>query len=367
MKIDYSLINQQNCQAAKSKLNRLQWRLKLQTILLFFVFISACNGQKEGKTSEDKDFDLYFMEASSVASSFGPTSITRSIMQDSQGGIWLATWEGIIRYDGQTFFNFTKQDDLRKYHVFSVLSDSRDNLWFGTIGGGVYRYDGQTFANFTKKDGLVFDSVGCFYEDSTGKIWIGTMGGISVHDGVSFRNLTTEDGMTDDDVNAIVQDKNGKFWIGTRGEACTYDGTSFAKITRKDGQAFTNVRTIIKDSKNNIWLGGNDGLWRYDGQNFINYHQNFVGTVYEDKKGNIWTTTASPKNSNKWVLSRYDEPISQNNLVAPTKILEKNDMFFGIFEDSDGGIWFGTLNGVCRYDGQTFNYFKNELQEQFKN
>lgn len=357
--------------------SKLKWHLKIQTLLLFFVFISACNGQKNAHaptakssqaTSETKDYDPYFIETSSgITSAFGPRSITRSIMQDHEENIWLATWEGIIRYDGQSFLNFTKQDDLRKYHVFSVLHDSKDNLWFGTIGAGVYRYDGKKFTNFTTKDGLTFDSMGCFYEDHTGKIWIGSMGGISVYDGNSFRNFTTKDGMTDDDVNAIIQDKNGKFWIGTRGETCTYDGTTFVKITREDGQPFMNVRTIIKDSKENIWLGGNDGLWRFDGQNFINYHQDFVGTIYEDKKGNIWTTTAAPNNPNKWILSRYDEPISQNSLLVPTKVLEKNDMFFGIFEDKDGGIWFGTLNGVCRYDGQFFDYFRNEFQEQFRN
>lgn len=45
--------------------------------------------------------------------------------------------------------------------------------------------------------------------------------------------------------------------------------------------------------------------------------------------------------------------------LPPQKLGQKKGCFFGILEDKEGGIWFGTLNGVCRYDGNTFNYFKD--------
>jgi ligand-binding sensor domain-containing protein len=35
-------------------------------------------------------------------------------------------------------------------------------------------------------------------------------------------------------------------------------------------------------------------------------------------------------------------------------------MFFGITEDADGGIWLGSLNGVGRYDGKDFDWFRAE-------
>lgn len=64
-------------------------------------------------------------------------------------------------------------------------------------------------------------------------------------------------------------------------------------ITKKDGKPFTNIRSIIKDKKGNIWLGGSEGLWRYDGNTFTNFTRKFVGYVYEDTKGNIWTSSES--------------------------------------------------------------------------
>ncbi|MEZ4930979.1 MAG: two-component regulator propeller domain-containing protein [Saprospiraceae bacterium] len=345
-------------------------QLSLFILHLLFVFIVSCNGQnktdlptdnKSQPQSTENDLpnhDPYFVETSYMTSSYGPTSITRNIMQDKNGNIWLATWEGIIRYDGQTFTNFTNKEEVRRFHVFAVLEDTKGNLWFGTIGAGVYRYDGKTFTNFTIRDGLANDWIGCIYEDKKGIIWIGTEGGISCFDGKSFRNFTTKDGLCNNDINSIIEDQTGKFWIGARGNACYYDGTTFSEISRITGEPFVNVRSIVKDKKGNIWLGGNDGLWRYDGMFFTQLSKDFTGYIYEDRAGNLWTSSVSPTNRDKWMLSRNDEKSLSSEKLTATKILEQEGMFFGIVEDDNGGIWLGTLGGVGRYDGQTFNWFK---------
>lgn len=354
--------------------------LSIYPMLLLFVCSLSCEGQNKTDLPQEKpkqekatqkeasvaDVDPYFADTKAISSIYGPQSITRNMIQDRQGYIWLTTWEGIIRYDGHSFVNFTNKEGLKRFHVFALMEDSKGNLWFGTIGAGVYRYDGKSFTHFSTEDGLVGDRVGCFYEDKTGNIWIGTDAGISLYDGKSFRNFTTADGMTDNDVNAIIEDENGKFWIVTRGEACFYDGKSFTKITNDLGATFTNARSVIKDNKGNIWLGGNDGLWRYDGSSYVNYTTDFVGYIYEDSHGDIWTTSQSPKNRQRWVISRYNSTPLPYQTPSATQIKEEGGLFFGILEDTDGGMWFGTLNGVCRYNESTFNFncFRDPMKKQ---
>ncbi len=337
--------------------------IPIYSLLFLLVFIASCKEQNKTDPPEDSisqaegslpDSDPYFVESKAITTSFGPRSITRNILQDRKGNIWLATWEGIIRYDGNSFTNFTKKEGLKRFHVFSVLEDKNGNIWFGTIGAGVYRYDGKSFTNFSMKEGLAHNGVGCIYEDNTGNIWFGTGGGASRYDGKSFRNFTTKDGLTNDDINSIIEDKTGKFWFGTRGDACFYDGKTFTKFTNKEGAPFVNVRSIIEDKNDNIWLGGNDGLWRYDGSSWTNFTTDFVGYIFEDKEGNIWTSSAENGNAQNWVLSRYEEKSLQNEKTTASRIMAKEDMFFGIMEDTNGNIWLGTLNGVLRYDGETF-------------
>lgn len=322
----------------------------------------------ETKKAQPEDFDPYFTESTGATKLTGPRSITRNIIEDGDGMIWLATWEGIIRYDGLTFKNFTNSDSLRRYHTFSALEDRDGGLWFGSIGAGLYRYNGTAFVNITEKNGLANDKQGCFLQTRNGDIWIGTMGGISIYNGSFYRNLTTANGLLDNDINSIVEDRAGRIWIASRGELCTYDGTNFTAFkkdrgslvpdfTDENSERFFNVRTIIEDRKGNIWLAGQNGLWRYGEDGLTQLEEKFVGYVYEDRAGNIWTSSASDVGNN-WRLSRYDAEDLEGGKAEPTVILERRDMFFGIFEDSKGGIWLGSLNGVGRYDGERFDWFQ---------
>lgn len=346
----------------------------MYAMLLMFVFCTSCKGQnetdqrKENVKSEPKDAGVYN----------GPNNIVRSIKQDRKGNIWIASWEGMFRYDGKSFTNVTS--DVSSARFFSVLEDRKGNLWFGSIGSGVYYYDGYFFRNFTTKDGLLNNEINCIYEDKIGNIWFGVNGGVSRYNGKSFLNYrmngdvmredttgkTLPDTRPPNEVNSIIEDKAGKFWFGTRGKAFVYDGKTFTVFSNQ-GKPFTNVRTIIEDKKGNIWLGGNDGLWRYDGNTFTNFTKNFGGFIYEDKTGNIWTSSARADNQG-WALSRYDEKSLYNSLFinrpvlkpTVTEVKSNEKMIFGILEAFDGSIWFGTANGVYRYDGNTFQDFKGK-------
>lgn len=310
---------------------------------VYIAFIYSCSAQN--KTKEDTIL-------------YAPSSITRTIKQDAKGNIWFATWKGMIKYDGTTFTNVTRDVSLSRF--FSVLEDRKGNFWFGSIGSGVYYYDGKTFRNYTTKNGLANNRVTYIYEDKLGNIWFGTEGGASCYNGKKFINFTVKDGLPNNDVNSIIQDHSGRIWFGTRGAACFYDGSKFSKITTKKNVPLTNVRSILEDKKGNIWFGGNDGLWCLKDDRLINFATKFVGYIYEDKKGNIWTSSES-KNVNGWALSRYDANTLHNiNSVYVTELKAEEGMFFGILEDKLGNIWVGTLNGVYLYDGKTFKTFKNE-------
>ena len=320
------------------------------TLLAALVFSSSCKGQ---------------------GTSHGPNSIVRNITQDRRGNIWLASWEGALRYDGKSFTNMTSGVSSARF--FSVLEDSKGSLWFGSIGSGVFRYDGKSFQNFTTRDGLINNEITCIYEDRAGNIWFGVNGGASRYDGKSFRNYMMDgDLMAEEktgktfpdftrppnEVNSIIEDKTGKFWIATRGNTFIYDGTSFTVFKNK-GKPFINVRCLIEDKKGNIWLGGNDGLWRYDGATFTNITMDFVGYIYEDRKGNIWTSSGSAANQREWMLSRYEKTLL-DKMPAMPELKARSTGFFGILEDDKGNIWFGSVDGVNRYDGKSITGFKSE-------
>ncbi|GAB4030334.1 ligand-binding sensor domain-containing protein [Spirosoma gilvum] len=354
----------------------------IYVLLLLAVFCTASKGQ--GKADSSKETSK--ADNNQVITSHGPKTITRNIIQDRKGNIWIAAFDGIFRYDGKSFTNITS--NVSSVRFFSLLEDRKGVLWFGSIGSGVFRYDGQSFQQFTIKDGLLNNDVGSMYEDKKGAIWFGVFGGASRYDGKSFRNYIIDgDSMVEDrtgktflqrppyEVTSILEDKTGKLWFATRSNTFVYDGNTFTVFRKRDSKPFTNVRTLIEDRKGAIWLAGSDGLWRYDGRSLTNFILAFTGYVYEDKKGAIWTSSDSDKQGafglgvqsiispKGWLLSRFNEH-SLSTTRVPTVIRANEGMLFGILQATDGSIWFGSLNGVHRYDGTTITDFnRNENQK----
>jgi len=339
----------------------------IYTLPVLFVFCISCHGQD--KTDEAKDGTgqsesnlIESADSKTTTTSNAPMTITRKIKQGRDGNLIIASYEGIIRYDGASFTNWTKEEGLDTCYAFDVLEDKKGNIWIGSDQFGAYYYDGNSFTHFTTKEGLAHNRIISVYEDKKGNIWFATQGGLSRYDGKSFLNFTTKEGLPHNDVNCILEDRTGKFWIGTRGDACIYDGRTFTKITNKEGQSFEGIHLIMEDKKGNIWLGGKDGLWWYNGSSFTKFSKEGSG-VYEDSKGNIWTTTNAwinkeQPNPHQWVLSRYEVNTLFTEKSRAIQIHKGDGMFFGISEDRDGNIWVGTLEGVFRYDGKSINYFK---------
>lgn len=337
---------------------------KLVKLVALFLMVVGCNsGSAQNKTYQPKESTK--SENKEEINILGPLSITRSVIQDRKGNIWMASWDGVLKYDGKSFINITSKISSARF--FSVLEDRKGNMWFGTIGSGVYYYDGRSFQNFTTADGLLNNDVVSIYEDKKGNIWFGVFGGASRYDGLSFRNyIINGTAMKEDrtgktfadrppyEVNSIIEDKAGKFWFSTRGNTFVYDGKAFTVVSN-NGNPFINVRWTIEDKRGNIWLAGN-GLWRYDGSTYTNITKNAVGYIYEDRNGNIWTSSAKSGAQN-WMLSRYEAKSLDNEKPTVTEINPRVGMIFGILEAYDGSIWFGGVNGVHHYENKTIADF----------
>jgi len=338
-------------------------------LFLISALFTSCGGQpkqdlpKETTRSESKD----------TVTAYGPETMVRNIKQGRNGTILIAaSFGGVLRYDGKSFTNLTSKIGSRRF--WDVLEDRRGNIWFSTTDSGVYCYNGKSFQHFTKRNGLANNRVMPVYEDKAGNIWFGTGGGVSRYDGKSFKNFTTKDGLSSNDITTIMEDQTGKLWFGTRGEACFYDGKTFTVFRNKEGKAFNNVWSIIEDKKGTIWFGAeiiddkkgdtlfvSAGLWRYNGNSFTKLTQTGATAIIEDKKGNIWTTGAVNANgAGKWTFSRFDQKSLYDKNPTVTEIMSIKKMLCGILEAADGSIWFGSINGVYRYDGKTITDFKRK-------
>ncbi|MBA4851441.1 hypothetical protein H1R81_13610 [Emticicia sp. BO119] len=239
-------------------------------------------------------------------------------------------------------------------NVHCSLQDKASNLWFGTTGEGVYKYDGKSFSQFSASNGLKSNMINHIMEDKNGKIWIGTAAGAYFFDGKTFVEvkipLIFDTPATKHDVFSIMQAKSGKLWFATINGVYVYDGKSFIPFAVNEGVSGymnekNNVEYILEDKSGNIWFGGrgNKGVFYYDGKTLTNLKPNgdsWAWPALEDKQGYIWF-------SNWNGAYRYDG----KSFTSFTKEDGLSGAVTRIIEDRKGNLWFGGGNsGICRYD-----------------
>lgn len=286
-------------------------------------------------------------------------------LQDRKGNLWFATTNnGVYRYDGKFFKNFTVKDGLINNAVSSMLQDKKGNIWFGTFSG-LSRFDGKTFRHVLSTNFFVYSIL----EDKSGKLWFSTNNGVYWYDGKAFtgfldnQSVINSNGLKLKRVNRMLEDKHGNIWFTTTAEGvCRYDGKSIINYKPNDEVYFWG---LLEDKNGNIWVGGrNKGVWRYDGKTFTNILQNgkfdsyIAYSIIQDKTGNIWFGTEGGDESKRetegglWVYNGT----SFKNFLKKDGL--SHNAVWSVLEDKAGNIWVGTRNtGLCRFDGKTFTSF----------
>ena len=289
---------------------------QILTFLLLFACIMSCNGQVKTNLSKDN------LSA--------PKTITNSPPK-------------MIRTQGVVSGN-----------VGCELQDKAGNLWFSTSGEGVYRYDGKSFTNFTTKDGLNDNDVSAIIEDKAGNILFGTNAGICKYDGGKFSKYFESDSLTKFGITSLLEDREGNIWFGVINKGIyRYDGTNVSNFLYKYEHPFYGdkyekyISDIVQDKNGNIWFSSwnGGGVWRYDGKNFKNFlpSANYYKTNQDQRNLNY------PQNTSDYLSSTF---------YSPSKDHITDDMIFSIAEDKAGNLWFATRrHRACRFDGKTFTSF----------
>ncbi|MCM1067239.1 MAG: response regulator [Muribaculaceae bacterium] len=153
------------------------------------------------------------------------------MIQDHAGYIWMATDNGLTRFDGSTSKTFTRSNNspsLLNNMVLSVMEDSKHDLWVGTYDG-IQIFDRSTETFVTPRlnyPGVPeFTYVNSIIEDSRGDIWFTTSrSGAICFQGAERKPvcfLTTNSAISSDKTTVVFEDRFGNIWIGTNDAGIT--------------------------------------------------------------------------------------------------------------------------------------------------
>ncbi len=223
------------------------------------------------------------------------SSITHTLV-DSRGNIWLGREEGISKFDGTSWTQYTKSNSsMPANFIQTIFEDSKGNFWFGTgyTGVGSLTDDGWS-TNKSRISNFNFDN----------KIF---SGGLVKFDGNSWINYNkNEPKCACKFVDLILEDPHGNIWFREatpKGKICMYDGSKFIRFNKETGlitnqaQSYYHIQLLI-DKLGNAWVASSGTVSKYDRDKWVNFTSKeglkigqYILGLEQDSKGNIWVVS----------------------------------------------------------------------------
>ncbi len=297
-------------------------------------------------------------------------NVIYSITRDMTGFLWLATWDGISRFDGNEFKNYHHDPDdpgsLPFFMPSKVIADSLNNLWIFTIGRPVYKYD-RAKDNFRPAFASGFSDANAsdLIAGNDGNIWASLDTGLLKYnpEREEYRlfRIIRDNAVLTGEYPVIATDNKDQLWLlfsnGTETDVhrgiisgndiiCRYTATlshgKYRSVALRNSMINPGVH-VSEDG--NIWLSCKYGLYRCDTlARQFNHVNNFDRNGYPDRKFYCW----SDEQTGITVVNTSDGSLT--NLTPPS-----GDYVECFYVDSEGTVWSGNINqsraglGLNRY------------------
>lgn len=288
-----------------------------------------------------------------------PQNTVQSIVQTSDGYLWVGTLDGLARFDGATFtvFNGRSHPELGSGSVTGLMEDRDGNLWIGCSSSAVV-YKNGTFVTMFGDEVTAGRPVWAFAQSKDGAIWAATNNGLVRWARGTSRVFRTADGLPTNTLRSLTFDRAGTLWIGTTGVGLvSYDGTTFRVRHEGLDDRHREVRSVIADPEGGVWaataggglvhVGGDDRVAVYTTANGLPSNQ--LTALARDTRGTLWIGTWGDGLC-RFGGGRFSSLSTAGGLSAPH--------VWSLFSDREDSLWVGTwVGGLNRLRDRRFLVF----------
>jgi PAS domain S-box-containing protein len=249
--------------------------------------------------------------------------------------------------------------DLVSYLSYSMVIDSRNNIYFGSSWVKYYiNINNGKLVGLFKENGLVSNGCTSIFLDREDNLWISDTRGLCKLNSLAFRNHNSSIGMEEDDVASMNELTPGKYVFGHNHGITISENNRFKYISFKTFKNYkpnsSRVIDINKDKNGNLWLSVfSMGIGRIDNSGNIEWMKvpdsTTFGSVISDDNGDI---IASANNGlyiyKNGTFERYYKEISKDIYLRK------------LFNLSDGKIWTASPRGIYIFENQNMKHIKSE-------
>jgi len=277
-----------------------------------------------------------------------PSTEISGIAQDREGYLWLATGDGLARYDGADFkvWRHDPRDQLALpgNAVQALYIDPDDRIWVSVEGHGVSVLDAAR-QRFTHYDGKAYPQLldeGVLVIAGRGReVWFGTQAGQIYrigNDGELTQLQTAALLPADAHIMAMASAPDGRLWIGTTAGLLQFDGRRLQREAMPVEDGVFSLAWI----DDRLWLASGDGVVQRDraGQ----WHRPGWSRQFDTRAGNIVWSMVGTGDGDYWLGSERglwrtngtDPPVQMLEGQVP---LSARRNVLALWRASDGGLW----------------------------
>ncbi|OEY70953.1 ABC transporter substrate-binding protein [Rheinheimera salexigens] len=333
----------------------------------------------------------YFQETWTTRNGL-PHNTINSINQSADGYLWIATWEGLARFNGRQFELFGRgevtglpdsgirslskdlatgilvtgarggvarvsDNNWHSWPSFGVLinaavEDKSGTLWLASEGKGIFRLlpNGER-QQFTTEQGLPSNVVHSLKLDAQQQLWIGTGRGLVIIDPQALQPTFTTLAELPQVPVFVIQQQQQRMLVGTERGLFAVEDQRVALVHSKLQQLAISAIWVADDA---LWIGTTDsGLYKYSdlGLEHLGIAEglpnNRILSIYQDREQSFWIGT------NGGLFRLRDAPFIT---YTADKGLAGN-YIRSVMSHSDGSVWVGSSEGVSRIKQHSIENF----------
>lgn len=269
-----------------------------------------------------------------------PDQSIRTLLQDRTGFLWIATDNGLFRYDGHRFRGYTQEDGLPASQVEALYQTTDGTIWAATIPG-LARLKGERFeaVDISGKRGA-----GALVSDSWGRLYVGTWSGLVVLGSPASSKpdlrLYPMPSGEPSPVRAVAISPSGAVWFTCGRQLCRLEAEQV--VSRTEWGVPDDVWQAIQiDPGGTVWARSRTRLIALPaGETRFHIRDSGLppsatrGTLLVDREGRLWVPTLrglARRTPGGW------------DIVGKTRGLPMSSVQCA-YQDREGSIWIG-LNG----------------------
>ena len=275
-----------------------------------------------------------------------PQSSVKSIAQTPDGYLWLATFNGLARFDGVRFtvFDTANVPGLPGNRLIRLSVDRDGALWVITEYKGVARLKDGRCRTFSTEDGVPAEGARWVDEDPQGVLWLaGQEGGLRCWRNGKFVPVPAPAGFAQGPLGEMVTGGKGEAWFQHQDRLFHFENGQFALLEGPDREREDVVKRVCPSRDGGLWVVTSAGLRKHRQGKWLPEVwpcPNFKAAIVysrEDFVGNLWVATYNNglfrfTPAEGWVHLTVESGLTTLSLRC-------------LFCDLEGNVWIGTDGG----------------------